>query len=59
MKYLVLLVIVGIMGCSDPYEDCVTKKQNAWRENNQKADYAKSSTANEKFRKECESFKKK
>ena len=60
MKFLVLLSVLAILGCSkDPYEACVARKQDAWRDSNPKADYAKSSTANERFRKECESYKKK
>jgi hypothetical protein len=58
MKYVVCVVLLGFMGCSDPYEDCVAKKQESWRQSNPNADYAKSSTANERFRKECTSVKK-
>ena len=59
MKLVVLLSSLIVLGCSDPYEECVARKQDAWRDSNPKADYAKSSTANERFRKECESYKKK
>lgn len=57
MKFIVLFVIVLFAGCSNPYEECVAKKQESWRKSNPNADYAKSSTANEKFRKECQNVK--
>ena len=58
MKYLILLISVTLVGCSDPAEQCVQRKQQEWRKNNPTADYAKSSSANEKFRKECGNYKK-
>lgn len=57
MKFIVLFVIFLFAGCSNPYEECVAKKQESWRKSNPNADYAKSSTANEKFRKECNNVK--
>lgn len=57
MKYMLLLVVLITTGCSDPYEDCVAKKQESWRQSNPNSDYAKSSTANEKFRKDCKYVK--
>ena len=58
MKYLILLLSLTLFACADPVEECVNRKQKNWRENNPNADYAKSSTANEKFRKECGGHKK-
>lgn len=57
MKFIVLFVLFLFAGCSNPYEECVAKKQESWRKSNPTADYAKSSTANEKFRKECNNLK--
>lgn len=59
MKYLLLFFCIFLTSCSDPYEDCVEEKQKNWREKNATADYAKSSLANEKFRKECSHLNKK
>jgi hypothetical protein len=59
MKYLILLTLFTLVACTDPVEDCVQRKQKSWRENNPNADYAKSSTANERFRKECGGLNKK
>lgn len=53
MKYYLLLLPFILAACTDPVEDCVAKKQDSWRKSNPTADYAKSSTANEKFRQEC------
>lgn len=53
MKYLILLFSFTLMACTDPVEQCVQQKQDSWRKSNPNADYAKSSSANEKFRKEC------
>ena len=53
MKYIMLFLLLLIVGCSDPYEACVSKKQDEYRKKNPNASYAKSSTENEKFRKEC------
>lgn len=53
MKYAVLILSLFIMGCADPVEQCVDKKQDAWRKSNPKADYSKASSVNEKFREEC------
>jgi hypothetical protein len=36
-------------------EERVAKKQDSWRKSNPNADYAKSTTANEQFRKQCAS----
>jgi hypothetical protein len=47
------LLSLTLVACVNPVEKCVEEKQKAWREKNPKADYAKSSAANEKFRKEC------
>lgn len=58
MKYIVLLISFTLIACSDPVEQCVQKKQDSWRQSNPNADYAKSSSANEKFRKECGGYKK-
>lgn len=52
MKFIVLFLLL-LTGCNNPVEECVAKKQENWRKNNPNADYAKSSSANEKFRKEC------
>jgi hypothetical protein len=52
-KLLLLTVFVALAGCGDPVEECVAKKQESWRKSNPNADYAKSSTANEQFRKQC------
>ena len=57
MKFTVLFVVLILAGCSDPYEDCVARKQDSWRKSNPNADYAKSSTANERFRRECQHAK--
>lgn len=57
--YTTVLSVLVLLGCADPYEDCVIKKQDAYRESNPKADYAKASSANEKFRKECQHLKNK
>jgi hypothetical protein len=59
MKYILLFVTLTFLGCSNSYEECVNQKQKVWRESNPNADYAKSSAANEKFRKECGNYKKK
>lgn len=59
MKYILPFVSLIFLGCSNPYEECVSNKQKVWRESNPNADYAKSSSANEKFRKDCASYKKK
>lgn len=53
MKYIVLCAVLIIMGCSNPYEDCIAKKQESWRKQNPKANYGKASTENERFRSEC------
>lgn len=53
MKYLILFISLTLVACTDPVEECVAKKQDSWRKSNPNADYAKSSTANERFRKEC------
>ncbi|MBM3363488.1 MAG: hypothetical protein ACKOCZ_09840 [Betaproteobacteria bacterium] len=45
--------VLFLVACVDPVEKCVTKKQEAFRKANPKADYAVGSTANEKFRAEC------
>ena len=58
MKYLLFILTLALSACTSPYDDCVKKKQEAWRKSNPNADYAKSSTANEKFMKECSSLKK-
>jgi len=58
MKYLILFLSLTLVACVNPAEKCVEEKQKAWREKNPKADYAKSSAANEKFRKECGGHKK-
>ena len=50
----VLMALASLTACSDPIEDCVAKKQDAYREAHPKADYGVASTANEKFRLECE-----
>lgn len=54
-KLLLLSVFVFLTGCGDPVEECVAKKQDSWRKSNPNADYAKSTTANEQFRKQCAS----
>jgi hypothetical protein len=54
MKLSILLLCCVLMGCTNPVEDCVDKKQDAWREANPKADYAKASSANERFREQCQ-----
>lgn len=56
---LLLFLTITLASCTDPVEDCVAKKQENWRKNNPTADYAKSSSANEKFRKECGGLNKK
>ena len=56
MKFIVLFTLL-LAACSNPVEECVAKKQESWRKSNPNADYAKSSTANEKFRKECQNVK--
>jgi uncharacterized short protein YbdD (DUF466 family) len=58
MKYLILTALL-LVGCSDPYDECVSKKQESWRQSNPNADYAKATTANERFMRECSSLKKK
>lgn len=58
MKYLILFISLTLVACADPVEKCVQQKQESWRKSNPNADYAKSSTANEKFRKECGGQKK-
>lgn len=58
MKYLILFISLTLVACTDPVEECVAKKQDSWRKSNPNADYAKSSTANERFRKECGGQKK-
>ncbi len=57
-KLLLLSVFIFLAGCGDPVEECVAKKQENWRKNNPNVDYAKSSTANEQFRKQCASASK-
>lgn len=47
------LAAVLLAACVDPVEQCVAKKQEAFRKANPKADYAVGSTANEKFRADC------
>ena len=54
-KLLLLSMLVFLTGCGDPVEECVAKKQDSWRKSNPNADYAKSTTANEQFRKQCAS----
>lgn len=51
---LTLLSALALSACMDPIEECVEKKQQAYRQENPKADYAKGSTANGKFRLECQ-----
>lgn len=58
MKYLILFISFTLVACTDPVEKCVQQKQDSWRKSNPNADYAKSSTANERFRKECDGQKK-
>lgn len=58
MKYLILRISFTLVACTDPVEQCVQRKQDSWRKSNPTADYAKSSTANERFRKECGGQKK-
>jgi hypothetical protein len=58
MKYLAIFISLFLIGCVDPVETCVDEKQKSWREKNPNADYGKSSSANEKFRKECAGAKK-
>lgn len=57
MKSIVLFIALVFAGCSNPYEECVARKQESWRKSNPTADYAKSSTANERFRRECQGAK--
>lgn len=59
MKYLILLSSLTLIACTDPVEKCVQQKQESWRKSNPNADYGKSSSANEKFRKECGGLNKK
>jgi len=59
MKYLILLISFTLVACTDPVEKCVQQKQENWRKSNPNADYGKSSSANEKFRKECGRLNKK
>lgn len=59
MKYFTLFFTIFLVACSNPYDDCVREKQSKWREKNPTADYAKSSSTNEKFMKECSHLKKK
>jgi len=54
MKYSILLLCCVMLGCTNPVEDCVNKKQQDWRKSNPTADYAKSSSANERFREQCQ-----
>lgn len=58
MKYLLFVLILTLIGCTSPYDECVNNKQEAWRKINPNADYGKSSAANERFMKECNSLKK-
>lgn len=58
MKYIVLFISFILVACADPADQCVQRKQQEWRKNNPNADYAKSSSTNEKFRKECGNYKK-
>jgi hypothetical protein len=58
MKYLLLFISITLIACTDPVEQCVQQKQESWRKSNPNADYGKSSSANEKFRKECGNYKK-
>jgi len=58
MKYIVLLISFILIACSDPVDQCVQRKQDSWRKNNPNADHGKAITANEKFRKECNNYKK-
>ena len=53
MQFVVILLSLLMVACTDPMQECVDKKQDAWRKSNPTADYAKSSSANEKFREEC------
>lgn len=57
-KIFILLLSLTLGACVDPVETCVNEKQKSWREKNPNADYAKSSSANEKFRKDCAGAKK-
>lgn len=51
---LLIFISWGLTACSDPVEDCVSKLQDQYRAANPKADYGAASTANEKFRQNCE-----
>jgi hypothetical protein len=54
-----LLILMSLAGCSDPYNECIEKEKESYRQRNPKASYGQVTAKQQEFEMMCSSFKKK
>lgn len=58
MRLLKLSLVLALIGCSDPYGDCVEREKAEYRQRNPTASYTQTISRQRDFEISCSKFKK-
>lgn len=57
MRYLIIVLLLAMMGCTNKYDECIEKQKQEYRTRNPKASYALIQSRQQDFESMCSKFK--
>ena len=57
MRYILMVFALFVLGCSDPYEDCIEQQKAEYRQRNPNASYGQVQGRQYDFELMCSKFK--
>lgn len=57
MKYLIIVFVLGLAGCSNKYDECIDQQKAEYRQRNPNASYGQVQSRQDDFELMCSKFK--